>query len=671
MRRMALPREPGRELFDGRYRLESVVGTGGMATVWRAQDESLGRVVAIKMLAERYSEDESFVERFRREAQSAAGLNHPNIVAIYDRGEADGSYYIAMEFLDGRSLKDEIVEDGPLPAPRAIDYALQILQALKFAHRHGVVHRDIKPHNIIVGRERRLKVTDFGIARAGASQMTEVGSIIGTAQYLSPEQARGQQVRPPADLYSLGVVLYEMLTGRVPFEGDSAVAIAMKHVSENPRPPRELNPSIPPALEQVVLRALAKDPALRYQSADEMSADLERVRRGASVAQETQALTQVLADTAATRAIPAQPPAQRTRIYEAPPLEEEVVERRPPPGQPRPPRRSIWPWALLLLLLLAVGALAAVVVPDLIGGGKDTQTQTHTQPTTVKVPADLTNKTYADATAQLKSLHLKYSRQNVKANADEGIVVDSDPKGGTVVARGSVVKLKVSRGTKNLPNEVGKQLDEATADLSDNGWTVDTPQMVQSDAPANQVIEQSPNPGKVAIGTVIKLKVSKGPAQVEVPDVSGRSRDDARQALEAQGFKVGGTTSQPSDSVTSGDVLATDPSAGTKADRGSTVNLIVSSGPARVEVPDETGKTEEDAVADLQGLGLNPQPGSTSVDDPAQDGLVQRQSPIAGNHILPGSKVIIVIGRFSGSTTTDTTPTDTTPTDTTGTVPGQ
>src|SRR4051794_22811822 len=333
MSRMALPREPGRELFDGRYRLESVVGTGGMATVWGAMGESLGRGVAIKMLAERYSEGEAFVERVPREAQAAAGLNHPNIVSIYDRGEADGSYYIAMEYLDGRPLKDEIVEDGPLPAPLAIDYALQILQALRFAHRNGVVHRDIKPHNIIVGRDRRLKVTDFGIARAGASQMTEVGSIIGTAQYLSPEQARGQQVRPPADLYSLGVVLYEMLTGRVPFEGDSAVAIAMKHVSDPPPPPRELNPQISLALEQVVLRALAKDPSLRYGSADEMAADLGRARRGPTPAQETRALTAVLG-TAATR--PPPPPAQRPRIYEPP--AEEVVERRPRPPRQAPPK---------------------------------------------------------------------------------------------------------------------------------------------------------------------------------------------------------------------------------------------------------------------------------------------------------------------------------------------
>jgi serine/threonine-protein kinase len=574
-----------------------------------------------------------------------------------------------MEYLDGRSLKDEIVEDGPLPAPRAIDYALQILQALRFAHRNGVVHRDIKPHNIIVGRDRRLKVTDFGIARAGASQMTEVGSIIGTAQYLSPEQARGQQVRPPADLYSLGVVLYEMLTGRVPFDGDSAVAIAMKHVSENPRPPRELNPSIPPALEQVVLRALAKDPALRYQSAEDMAADLERARRGASLAHETQALTQVLAsETAATRVhAPEPPPVQRTRIYEAPP-EDEIVERRPP-AQGRPPKRPVWPWALLLLLLLAVGALAAVVVPDMIGGGNDTGTQTHTQATTVTVPTNLKGKTLQQATAALKAAGLKVgTTQKVMANAEADIVVDSVPAGGTVVARGRAVKLKVSKGLKNLPDVTGSQLDDASRALSDAGWEVDTPQMVQNDAPANEVLDEQPAAGRVAVGTVIHLKVSKGPAQVEVPDVSGKTKADATATLEAQGFKVGGTTSQPSDSVTSGDVVGTNPSAGSKADKGSEVALIVSSGPQRVDVPDETGKTEEDAVSELQGLGLNPQPGSVTVTDPAQDGVVQRQSPIGGNHVLPGSKVIIVIGRLATDTTTDTTVTDTT-TDTTATVP--
>src|SRR5213592_1749636 len=223
-------------VFDGRYRIIRKLGAGWMANVYFAEDQELGRRVAIKILDDRHAADDSFIERFRREAKNAAGLSHPNIVSIYDRGEAEGTYYIAMEYLSGRSLKELIVSRGPTPIRIAIDYTRHMLAALGFAHRHGIVHRDIKPHNVVVDSDGRLKVTDFGIARSGASQMTEVGSIIGTAQYLSPEQARGQQVRPPADLYSLGVVLYEMLTGRVPFEGDSAVAIAMKHVSDPPQP---------------------------------------------------------------------------------------------------------------------------------------------------------------------------------------------------------------------------------------------------------------------------------------------------------------------------------------------------------------------------------------------------------------------------------------------------
>src|ERR1700750_850783 len=226
-------------VFDGRYRVLSKLGAGGMANVYLAEDLELGRRVAIKILDDRHASADQFVERFRREAKNAAGLSHPNIVSIYDRGEAEGTYYIAMEYLDGKTLKELINSRGPTPVKIAIAYTKQILAALGFAHRNEVVHRDIKPHNVLIDSEARLKVTDFGIARSGVSQMTEVGSIIGPAQYLSPEQARGQQVRPPADLYSLGVVLYEMLTGHVPFEGDSAVAIAMKHVSEEPRPPRE------------------------------------------------------------------------------------------------------------------------------------------------------------------------------------------------------------------------------------------------------------------------------------------------------------------------------------------------------------------------------------------------------------------------------------------------
>src|SRR3954463_11889947 len=249
-----------------------------MADVYLAEDQELGRRVAIKILNGRHANDDQFIERFRREAKNAAALNHPNIVSIYDRGEAEDTYYIAMEYLDGRTLKELIVGHGQAPVRVAVEYARQILSALRFAHRHGIVHRDIKPHNVLVDREGRVKVTDFGIARAGTSDMTETGAIMGTAAYLSPEQAQGHAVSASSDLYSVGIMLYELLTGRVPFDAESAVSIALKQVSEEPVPPRALNPQVSPELEDVVLTALQKDPAQRYADADEFILALEAVR---------------------------------------------------------------------------------------------------------------------------------------------------------------------------------------------------------------------------------------------------------------------------------------------------------------------------------------------------------------------------------------------------------
>src|ERR671929_815245 len=265
-------------LVDGRYRIERRLGSGGMADVYCAYDHQLGRQIALKVLHRRFARDQEFVERFRREASSAAGLQHPNVVGVFDRGEYDGTYYIAMEYLPGKTLKDVIRDESPIDQLRAIDYAIQILQAASFAHRRGVVHRDIKPHNVIVGGDGRLKVTDFGIARAGASEMTETGSIMGTAQYLSPEQAQGHAVTATSDIYSIGVMLYEMLAGRLPFEGDSAVAVALKHLSEQPAPISQWRPDVHPALEAVVMAALAKDPAQRWQSAEDLAAGLEAAR---------------------------------------------------------------------------------------------------------------------------------------------------------------------------------------------------------------------------------------------------------------------------------------------------------------------------------------------------------------------------------------------------------
>src|SRR3982751_1138135 len=315
-------------LFDGRYKVIRKLGAGGMANVYLAEDQELGRRVAIKILNDRHANDEQFVERFRREAKNAAALSHPNIVSIYDRGEAEGSYYIAMEYLDGRSLKELIVSRGPAPLTVAVEYARQILQALRFAHRHGIVHRDIKPHNVLVDAEGRVKVTDFGIARAGTSQMTEAGSIVGTAQYPSPEQARGTSVDQRSDVYSLGIVLYELLTGTVPFTGDTPVEIAMKHLSTIAEPPSTRRHDIPRDLDLIVMRALAKDPNDRYQSTEEMDADLERFLRGAAVSPVTEeSATQILRlppaedqPYAATAATMIAPPSRRTAVMPPPPV---------------------------------------------------------------------------------------------------------------------------------------------------------------------------------------------------------------------------------------------------------------------------------------------------------------------------------------------------------------
>src|SRR5215207_659631 len=434
-------------LFDGRYRIVRKLGTGGMANVYLAEDEVLGRRVAIKILNDRHAGDGQFVERFRREAKNAASLSHPNIVSIYDRGEAEGTYYIAMEYLDGRSLKELIVARGPAPIHIAVDYARQILTAIRFAHRHGIVHRDIKPHNVLVDGEGRLKVTDFGIARAGVSQMTEAGSIIGTAQYLSPEQARGAPVDQTSDLYSVGVVLYELLTGVVPFSGDTPVEIAMKHLSDPPRPPSVERSDIPPDLDMIVLRALAKDPDDRFQTAEEMDAELERVSRGAGVTTATaDAATAVLSGGALAAA--------QTSIIPPP---------RPPaatrPGyryaEPPPRRRPVWPWLLALLLVVMAGVAgwyAFGQIQDSLGGGS-----TASVPFVVAQREDLAVNNILE-----KGPKVNVDREPHET-VKEGDVFEQSPDGGVRMDKGETVEIKVSAGPPRVevPNVVGKSRDEA------------------------------------------------------------------------------------------------------------------------------------------------------------------------------------------------------------------
>jgi eukaryotic-like serine/threonine-protein kinase len=619
------------ELFDGRYRLERRIGSGGMADVYLARDASLGRQVAIKILSDRYAQDDGFVERFRREASSAAGLNHPNIVSVYDRGEAEGTYYIAMEYLDGPTLKDEIVRRAPLPEAEAIAWATQALDALDFAHRRGVIHRDVKPHNMVLTEDGRLKVTDFGIARAAnTQQMTEVGSIVGTAQYLSPEQARGQVVGPQSDLYSMGIVLYEMLSGELPFTGDGAVDIAMKQVSDPPPPLRKRNRLVSPAMEQVVMRALAKDPALRYPSARAMADELRRVGRGGAVAADTAQATRVIsayeaagAGAAATSVMGTAAP---TRVQE--PVASSAVA--PPPA-----KRSILPWVLVILLLGASAAIGYVVYQQLQSSG-------------VTVPSSLTGGSCDQAKAQLRAAGLKGRCQTAKSSlADKGMVIRSDPSGGSSVDKGSTVKLFVGAGPAaiKVPTVRGMKAADATAALLRAGFTnVQQTSVDTASFESGIVAGVSPTPGsQVPPDTTITLRVASG--SVQVPDESGKSCDAA--VADLQKLKLNGTCQQQNDNtVPSGQVIKTSPSAGTAAPLGSAVTVLVSSGPGQVNVPPVRGMQGADARSTLKNAGFKVLFRKSVTCDKAQDGVVSDQSPAAGSTEQYGSYVAITVLHF-------------------------
>ena len=632
-------------LFDGRYRILRKLGSGGMANVYLAEDEDLGRRVAIKILSERYANDESFNERFRREAKSAASLSHPNIVSIYDRGEADGIPYIAMEVIEGRSLKELILTRGPLPLATAIDYTHQILDALRFAHRNGIIHRDIKPHNILLGAENRAKVTDFGIARAGASQMTEVGSIMGTAHYLSPEQARGAPVTAASDLYSVGVVLYEMLTGQVPFNGDSAIEIAMKHLNETPRPPSSLRPELTPELDQVVLRALAKNPEDRYQASEEFSADLDRVEAGIPIAPETSAAaTAILTggfETSATQVIP---PTETAR--QLPPTQP-AAPRRPPPTYPpryrydEPPRKRnrFLPW-LLVILLLAGAAVAGWYVY--------TQIQDELRTTQVPVP----NVIGLERKLAVKKIEDQGFQADVQTGVgtaeDRGKVIDQNPDGGTRIEEGSTVRLLVSLGPEQVevPAVVGKPLDEATQTLANAGFRWITRRVFSPDAPEGEVTKQNPRPGEQAEkGSTVALTVSKGQELALVPDVLQQTRQSAESELRSAGF-VPEAVLVDSDSP-KGLVVAQDPDPGNEIPKGETVQISVSKGPQTSTVPDVLDQDQASAEAELDAAGFKVRVVKQDTLDPTQDGVVTDQSPAPGLEAQPGSRVTIVVGRFT------------------------
>ncbi|MDX6669577.1 MAG: eukaryotic-like serine/threonine-protein kinase [Solirubrobacteraceae bacterium] len=644
---------PAGTVVDQRYQIQSRLGSGGMADVYCAEDLQLGRKVALKLLHQRFAEDAEFVERFRREASSAAGLQHANVVGVYDRGEWDGTYYIAMEYLEGHTLKQLVQAQGPLEPALAIDIVIQILKAARFAHKRGVIHRDLKPHNVMLDEEGRAKVTDFGIARAGASDMTETGSIMGTAQYLSPEQAQGHAVSAASDLYAVGIVLYELLAGRVPFDGDSAVTIALKQVSEAPVPPSAYNPSVPPELDAIVLKALEKDPARRFANADGFITALDHTRRRLVAVPAGQST----AEFAAPVIYPpvAEPPDGEGDGAVAPPVpvEDDADAAAAPmvyPDEPFPPpeereRRGLrWALATLLVLgLLALGILALtgafsaekVAVPNVVG----------------------TSLSTAATVLENKGFHVQ--TQQVISDQPRDTVLREDPQPDTKVKKGSTVTLRVSNGPGQaaVPNVDNVPRRDAERRIKKAGFKVSVSREPSDTIASGNVTRTVPPAGtQIDKQSTVTMFVSTGPPQVSVPAVTGKGQDSATADIINAGLKV--SVTEQDSNKDPGTVLSQSPSGGALAPKGSTVDIVVARAPRQVTVPSVKGQDQGSASSAITAAGLSPSVSTQTVTNPSQDGKVIDQSPAGGTKANRGSSVSITVGKVSP---TPTTPTKTTP----------
>jgi serine/threonine-protein kinase len=590
-------------VVDERYQIERKIGSGGMADVWLARDTELDRDVAIKILHDRFAQDTEFVERFRREAQSAAGLQHPNVVSIFDRGEFRDTYFIAMEYVDGPQLK-ELVRGG-MAAPDAINFTRQILNAARFAHRKGIVHRDLKPQNVLIDEDGRARVADFGIARGTSSDITATGSVMGTAQYLSPEQAQGKETTARSDIYSIGVILYEALTGHVPFEGDSAVAVALKQVSEQPRRPSAINPNVPPALDAVVMRALAKDPDARFNDADAFLKALEAAERAPDAPRPE--------DTAAFAAVS---PAGEHEGPGAPPPEEE--ERR---GWP-------WRWIVLALLVAGVAALVAYAL---------------TRPEQVEVP-NVIAQDVGTATELLEKEGFDVDLEPRPSQATRNTVLEQDPLGGEKADEGTSVTLTVSSGPSivQIPDVSGLTQRQATTRLEDAGLLVDPGFGFSESVPEGRAVGTEPVAGtSLPSGSTVQLVISRGSNRVEVPGVIGLDDQQALSALSDVGLN--GNIVQREDEAPAGQVVGQSPGSGQLVRRGSSVTVFVSTG--AISVPDVIGELRKTAVATLKKAGFIVSVNDQETTDPNQVGRVITQFPPGGSRGSRGDTVTISVGR--------------------------
>ena len=619
---------PAARLFSNRYAIEREVGRGGMAEVYVARDQLLDRLVAVKVLDRELAADPTFVERFRREAQAAANLTHPGIVAVYDWGEDGDTYFIVMEYVEGHTLRDLLRTHGRVPTMEAARIAAEIADALAFAHRNGVVHRDVKPGNILLTEAGQVKVTDFGIARAGNGEaLTKTGAVMGTATYFSPEQAQGLALDGRADVYSLGVVLYEMVAGVPPFTGDNPVSVAYKHVRERPTPPSRVAPELPGAMDRIVLTALAKDVEQRYQSAADLRADLLRFERGRPLAGGPAANVTTIPTLAAAA------PAVDRRGRAVPPM---AARPTPAPnGVSAPGGRGR---SAALAIATALGLLVALIVVLLLtanlGGGGSTVPQIGVD-NVVGIP-------FAQAEAAVQKQGFKVVRLDVDSDQPAEQVLSQSPGAGRRLAKGGIVRLSVSSSTITMPNVVGRSREQALSTLQQHHLNVTVVQQDAANATPGTVLSTDPAAGAKVPKTApnVTVTVAREPP-VAIPDVSSQDPTAAANTLTQAGFQVT-TVQTPSDTVPVGKVVGTDPAAGTMLSKGETVKLLVSSGPDLVDVPSTVGQTQADAIKTLQDAGFGVQVSFQS-GSPAQRGRVIAQAPVGGK-AKRGSTIAISVG---------------------------
>ncbi|MEU7816281.1 Stk1 family PASTA domain-containing Ser/Thr kinase [Pseudonocardia sp. NPDC049154] len=629
------------KLLSERYQLGDTLGYGGMSEVHRGMDTRLSRDVAIKVLRADLARDPQFQLRFRREAQNAAALNHPAIVAVYDTGETQSEFgplpYIVMEFVDGQTLREIVKTTGPLSQQRVIEVMADVCAALDFSHRHNIIHRDVKPANIMITRNGAVKVMDFGIARAlGEGQnVTQTAAVIGTAQYLSPEQARGEQVDARSDVYAAGCVLFELLTGEPPFTGDTPVAVAYQHVREDPRRPSDVNPQIPPSLDAVVLKALSKNPANRYQSAAEMRADLIRVRNGqqplAPMVMSEDERTALLAEhTAATRRISG------------------GGRHAPPPPQSwedeEPPRRTGRTVAIVVAVIAALG-LIGFFAYQVLGGPA--------QPDQVAVPNVVGQDPDAARTAVVNAGLLVDLKQEPSDVAQTNKVTRTDPGSNVQVAERSRVTIYVGTGpaSATVPALTGKTADEAASLLEQRGLKLgeQNTQETSDSSLVGKIISSTPAAGVDAPGgSAVAVVVGTKQTTVAVPDVTGQSEDQAKSTLANSGF-TSVQTQNVDGGGQEGTVVGTNPAAGTRVAPGTTITLQISRG-NQVQMPNVVGQSVNDAVDQLRSAGIrNYQLQATQVNDSSQNNRVVQTDPSAGRSVDPDETVTLVVGQSSNS----------------------